>query len=171
VEQDAPFAAVFGSGSAFGAGTGFAGFTGVAPAAAAATTDGAAATGEEEAGPEEECQAEFKPIVHLDEVETTTGEEHESALVELCVLMVRICRLENCLHRLLGFQEVQVVPVRSVHQRVEGAWHRAGEAPAAQGEQESTAVDEAGEDAEDPGEPYWYGHRTRAPPATALTIL
>ncbi|GBF89434.1 RAN binding protein [Raphidocelis subcapitata] len=88
---------VFGSGTAFGAGTGFAGFTGVsssapaaaAPAAAApaAEASGAAAAegGEdgEAADPEEECQAEFKPVVQLDEVETSTGEEDEDCIIDL----------------------------------------------------------------------------------------
>jgi len=81
---------VFGSASTF-AGTG--GFTGVASAAAAAAGDGdgaaaAAADDGEGAGgegvaPEEECQAEFKPIVQLQEVETNTGEEDEDATLEL----------------------------------------------------------------------------------------
>lgn len=33
-------------------------------------------------------QAEFKPVVQLDEVETATGEEDEEALVEMWVLPV-----------------------------------------------------------------------------------
>jgi Ran-binding protein 1 len=32
--------------------------------------------------PEEECAAEFKPVVQLDEVEVTSGEEQETALFE-----------------------------------------------------------------------------------------
>jgi Ran-binding protein 1 len=75
---------VFGSATTFGAGSGFAGFTGVSsstPAAAAANEDDG---GEEDgAAGEEECQAEFKPIVQLEEVETLTGEEDEAALVDL----------------------------------------------------------------------------------------
>ena len=79
---------VFGSGTAFGAGTGFAGFTGVsssaAPARAAeASGGGAGGDDEEEADPEEECHAEFKPLVQLDEVETSTGEEDEEGLLDL----------------------------------------------------------------------------------------
>lgn len=66
---------IFGSASTFGSASGFAGFKGVEasdkPAAAAP------AEGEEEAPPEEECAAEFKPLVHLDEVEVQTGEEGE----------------------------------------------------------------------------------------------
>lgn len=78
--------AVFGSGLA---GTGFAGFTGVsssAPAPAAAPAAGAAADGggdEEGDDPEAECQAEFKPLVQLEEVETSTGEEDEDCLIDL----------------------------------------------------------------------------------------
>lgn len=75
---------VFGSGSTFGAGTGFAGFTGVSNTSTAQNSE--AAEGEEgDAAPEEECQAEFKPVVQLDEVETTTGEEEEESLLELYV--------------------------------------------------------------------------------------
>ncbi len=77
---------VFGSGTAFGAGSGFAGFTGVpASATPAAEASGGADGGEDDDGaaPEEECQAEYKPVVQLEEVETSTGEEDEEALVEL----------------------------------------------------------------------------------------
>lgn len=77
---------VFGSTFATGSGGGFAGFTGVT--AAAGTSDAvaaAAADGEEDgdAAAEEECQAEYKPVVQLEEVETSTGEEDEEALTEL----------------------------------------------------------------------------------------
>lgn len=74
---------VFGSGTAFGSGGGFAAFTGVP---AAASGEAAAAAGEEEddaAAAEEECQAEYKPVVQLEEVETSTGEEDEESLLEL----------------------------------------------------------------------------------------
>ncbi len=80
---------MFGSGTAFGAGTGFGGFTGVgsSPAAAAAPAPkadaGDAADGDEEADPEAECSAEFKPLVQLEEVETSTGEEDEECMVDL----------------------------------------------------------------------------------------
>ncbi|GMH34053.1 hypothetical protein BSKO_01887 [Bryopsis sp. KO-2023] len=37
----------------------------------------------EETAEEEECKAEFKPLVQLDEVETTTGEEAETLILEL----------------------------------------------------------------------------------------
>lgn len=77
---------IFGSGTAFGAGTGFAGFTATSAGPAADNNAAAAAAGEEdgdEAAPEEECQAEFKPVVQLQEVETSTGEEDEEALLEL----------------------------------------------------------------------------------------
>lgn len=35
-----------------------------------------------EADPEAECKAEFKPVVQLEEVETSTGEEDEATLLE-----------------------------------------------------------------------------------------
>jgi Ran-binding protein 1 len=73
---------VFGASSTFGAGSGFAGFTGVTSTAAAAESS-APAEEEDGAAPEEECQAEFKPVVQLEEVETTTGEEEETALAEM----------------------------------------------------------------------------------------
>ncbi|GFR52529.1 hypothetical protein Agub_g15102, partial [Astrephomene gubernaculifera] len=82
-----PFAALGSSGAAFGgAGTGAFSF-GVptaafgAPAKPAEAEDG----GDEgdEGGAEEECQAEFKPVVQLEEVETKSGEEDEDALLEL----------------------------------------------------------------------------------------
>ncbi len=38
---------------------------------------------EEGAAPEEECQAEFKPLVQLEEVETSTGEEEEECLLSM----------------------------------------------------------------------------------------
>ena len=81
---------IFGASSTFG-GTGFGGFSGAAaaakPAGEAGEGDAAAAAGEggeegEEAGPEEECKAEFQPIVQLDEVEVSTGEEEEEALFD-----------------------------------------------------------------------------------------
>lgn len=85
--QPAAPALVFGSGTATGSAGGFAGFTGAGFSTAAAAADGgaAAADGEEDDGaaPEEECQAEYKPVVQLEEVETSTGEEDEEALTEL----------------------------------------------------------------------------------------
>lgn len=80
-DQGAAATPVFGSGTTFGTGSGFAGFTG---AEIKPKTDdaGAVAGAEEEAAPEEECKAEFKPIVQLDEIETTTGEELEKTLSE-----------------------------------------------------------------------------------------
>jgi Ran-binding protein 1 len=86
-QQAAP---VFGAASS-GSGGGFAGFTGTGFGAAAGDNNSAAAAaaaggeGEDDDGaaPEEECQAEYKPVVQLDEVETSTGEEDEEALVDL----------------------------------------------------------------------------------------
>jgi Ran-binding protein 1 len=73
---------VFGSGLV---GTGFAGFTGVSSTSSAAPAAAAADAGEGDDGadPEEECQAEFKPLVQLEEVETSTGEEDEECLIDL----------------------------------------------------------------------------------------
>ena len=71
---------VFGSSSTFGSGTGFAGFASTAEARNGGTT---ASGAEEETQDEEECQAEFQPLVQLQEVETTTGEEAETTLVDL----------------------------------------------------------------------------------------
>lgn len=79
-------APVFGSTFATGTGGGFAGFTGVSSTAAPSADAGAAAAAdgeEDDAAPEEECQAEYKPVVQLEEVETSTGEEDEEALTEL----------------------------------------------------------------------------------------
>lgn len=80
---------VFGAGSKLGAGTGFGGFTGAGfggfsatPSEPKASADGEA--GEEgDANPEAECQAEFKPVVQLEEVEVNTGEQDEETLIEL----------------------------------------------------------------------------------------
>ena len=36
----------------------------------------------DEPAPEEECKAEFKPLVQLEEVEVTSGEEDEEALFD-----------------------------------------------------------------------------------------
>lgn len=71
---------IFGASATFG-GTGFGGFSGVA--AKAAGDEGTAEEGgEEEAAAEEECQAEFKPVVQLEEVEVSTGEEDEEPLFD-----------------------------------------------------------------------------------------
>eukprot|EP00873_Tetraselmis_striata_P004032 jgi/Tetstr1/424296/TSEL_014864.t1 len=70
---------VFGSASTFGAGTGFAGFS-----AEGSLAKSPAAAGDAEAPhTEEECQATFKPVVELEEVETTTGEEGETVQLEI----------------------------------------------------------------------------------------
>lgn len=72
---------IFGASATFG-GTGFGGFGGVAAKAAGGEEGGAEEGGEEEAAGEEECQAEFKPVVQLDEVEVSTGEEDEEPLFD-----------------------------------------------------------------------------------------
>lgn len=53
-------------------------------ASQAAAGDQEAGDDGEEAG-EEECSAEFKPVVQLEEVEVSTGEEDEDALFDACV--------------------------------------------------------------------------------------
>ncbi len=86
----APAAPIFGAAATFGAGGGFGGFAGLAAKAADAPAalgggDAAAAAGDEdgdEPAPEEECKAEFKPLVQLEEVEVTSGEEDEEALFD-----------------------------------------------------------------------------------------
>jgi Ran-binding protein 1 len=77
---------VFGSSSTFGAGTGFGGFQGVAAKVAGSE----AAKPEDDTPPEEgtgeteeECQAEFRPLVQLEEVERVSGEEGEETLADL----------------------------------------------------------------------------------------
>lgn len=74
-------AAAFGGGFAFGAPV--AAFGAPAAAAKADGEDGADGEGDDgEPAAEEECQAEYKPLVQLDEVETSTGEELEDLLFE-----------------------------------------------------------------------------------------
>lgn len=75
---------VFGAG--FNSGGGFAAFSG-ASAEAPKPEEGAVA-GEAGEG-EEECKAEFTPLVQLEEVEKTTGEENEELLLELKCKMYR----------------------------------------------------------------------------------
>uniref|UniRef100_A0A7S0NBZ4 RanBD1 domain-containing protein n=1 Tax=Chlamydomonas leiostraca TaxID=1034604 RepID=A0A7S0NBZ4_9CHLO len=77
-----PFAALGSTGNAFGGG-GFNFGIGTAPKPAADAEEGGADGDDNEPAVEEECQAEFKPVVQLDEVETSTGEEEEDALLEL----------------------------------------------------------------------------------------
>ncbi|KXZ50015.1 hypothetical protein GPECTOR_18g169 [Gonium pectorale] len=84
-----PFAALGSTGAAFGgAGTGAFSFGAPvaafgAPAKPAEGEEGGDDADEAGAAPEEECQAEFKPVVQLEEVETKSGEEDEDALIEL----------------------------------------------------------------------------------------
>eukprot|EP01025_Chloroclados_australasicus_P028411 TRINITY_DN2816_c0_g1_i6.p1 TRINITY_DN2816_c0_g1~~TRINITY_DN2816_c0_g1_i6.p1 ORF type:complete len:235 (+),score=55.97 TRINITY_DN2816_c0_g1_i6:232-936(+) len=77
---------IFGSG--FGTTGGFAGFTGVS-GAAPKKEDGGEADAAEEAAEEEECKAEFTPLVQLEEVETSTGEENEEVMLEIKCKMYR----------------------------------------------------------------------------------
>lgn len=55
----------------------------MAPKPAADGEDAGEGGDDEAAAAEEECQAEFKPLVQLEEVETKSGEEDEDALLEL----------------------------------------------------------------------------------------
>jgi len=83
--EEVKAAPVFGAAFSTGSGGGFAGFTGVSTAGPSDGGAAAAAEGDDEDGAaaEEECQAEYKPVVQLEEVETSTGEEDEEALLEL----------------------------------------------------------------------------------------
>ena len=69
---------IFGQGSTF-AGTGFSGFGASEGFASSAKSEASSAAA---ANPEEECQAEFKPIVQLEEKSTETGEESEVIKLE-----------------------------------------------------------------------------------------
>ena len=83
VQPSNPFAALGESGATFGGGGGFNfGSLSTAPKPVAGGEEGAEGGEEGAAGPEEECQAEFKPLVQLEEVETNTGEEDEDTLIE-----------------------------------------------------------------------------------------
>lgn len=80
---------VFGSASTFGAGTGFGGFKGVSTAASSRQAEKPEDDTPPEEGTgetEEECQAEFRPIVQLEEVERVSGEEGEETLADLYAL-------------------------------------------------------------------------------------
>lgn len=75
---------IFGSASTFGTGSGFAGFTGVDTSKSAAVVSQTGENNEEEeTGNDEECAAEYAPVVQLQEVETSTGEETETALFDV----------------------------------------------------------------------------------------
>jgi Ran-binding protein 1 len=94
----APAAPIFGSGSALSSGGGFAGFAAAPTAhqpaaskAAAEADEGGEEGGDGEGAGEEDCSAEFKPVVQLDLVETSTGEEDEAPLTDLCAPAVPSC--------------------------------------------------------------------------------
>lgn len=85
----------FGSATAFGGDKGLGGFAAAAAQAARDATSfpsksSGDATAEEEEqaageGEEEECKAEFQPLVQLEEVATSTGEEDEDVFFQVCV--------------------------------------------------------------------------------------
>eukprot|EP00236_Picocystis_salinarum_P006001 CAMPEP_0113926864 /NCGR_PEP_ID=MMETSP1159-20121227/3992_1 /TAXON_ID=88271 /ORGANISM="Picocystis salinarum" /LENGTH=244 /DNA_ID=CAMNT_0000927305 /DNA_START=26 /DNA_END=760 /DNA_ORIENTATION=- /assembly_acc=CAM_ASM_000767 len=89
----------FGSATAFGGEKGFGGFAAAAAQAARDATSfpskssGDAAAEEEdqaaEEGEEEECKAEFQPLVQLDEVATSTGEEDEDVFFQVKAKLYR----------------------------------------------------------------------------------
>ncbi|KAL3151428.1 hypothetical protein ABBQ38_012437 [Trebouxia sp. C0009 RCD-2024] len=77
-------APIFGSASTFGTGSGFAGFTGVdTTKSKAVASTSAVHEEEEETANDEECAAEYTPVVELQEVETSTGEETETPLFDV----------------------------------------------------------------------------------------
>ena len=77
-------APIFGSASTFGTGSGFAGFTGVDTSKSKTVASTSAENEEEEeTANDEECAAEYTPVVQLQEVETSTGEETETALFDV----------------------------------------------------------------------------------------
>ena len=55
---------------------------------------------------EEECQAEFRPLVQLEEVEKESGEEGETALTDMCAL--QILRHASMEQRRPGSQKIQL---------------------------------------------------------------
>ena len=71
---------MFGAASTFGTG-GFSTF-GFGAAATKKADDGEEGEEGGNEDPEAECKAEFKPVVQLEEVETSTGEEDETTLLE-----------------------------------------------------------------------------------------
>eukprot|EP00894_Picocystis_sp_ML_P001824 jgi/Pico_ML_1/52341/g3058.t1 len=85
----------FGSATAFGGDKGLGGFAAAAAQAARDATSfpsksSGDATAEEEEqaageGEEEECKAEFQPLVQLEEVATSTGEEDEDVFFQVIV--------------------------------------------------------------------------------------
>jgi len=84
VQEASSAAPIFGSASTFSSGSGFAGFTGIDSSKSKAVASQSAENQEEEdAGNDEECGAEYAPVVQLQEVETSTGEETETALFDV----------------------------------------------------------------------------------------
>lgn len=95
-EKANPFAALGGASGAVAPGAAFSGGFNFGVPGTNVPALGTAKPAEEEAdgedgeeAAEEECQAEFKPLVQLEEVETSTGEEDEAALLELKAKLYR----------------------------------------------------------------------------------
>lgn len=99
----------FGSASTFGGRSGFGGF---AAAAAAAEGDGSSFPDKKDGGEEEdkaveeeeECKAEFQPLVHLEEVATSTGEEDEDVFFQ-----VYVCKRALVETPWLGFEYIEAL--------------------------------------------------------------
>lgn len=88
MQTENPFAAIGATGGAFSGGFSFGAAATTTPAFGMPTLkaeDAGEGAGEDdgEAAGEEECQAEFKPLVQLEEVETATGEEDEDVLLDM----------------------------------------------------------------------------------------
>mmetsp|Transcript_6624 Transcript_6624/g.16866 ORF Transcript_6624/g.16866 Transcript_6624/m.16866 type:complete len:276 (-) Transcript_6624:85-912(-) len=79
---------IFGQGSTF-TGTGFSGFNASAAGFAAASAKSEERSESAAANPEAECEAEFKPIVQLEQVEAQSGEEAEVTKLELKAKLYR----------------------------------------------------------------------------------
>ena len=83
LQEASSSAPIFGSASTFGSGSGFAGFTGVDTNKSKAAASTSAENEDDQAANDEECAAEYTPVVQLQEVETSTGEETETALFDV----------------------------------------------------------------------------------------
>ena len=83
LQEASSSAPIFGSASTFGSGSGFAGFTGVDTNKSKAVASTSAENEDDDAANDEECAAEYTPVVQLQEVETSTGEETETALFDV----------------------------------------------------------------------------------------
>mmetsp|Transcript_323 Transcript_323/g.2578 ORF Transcript_323/g.2578 Transcript_323/m.2578 type:complete len:204 (-) Transcript_323:4816-5427(-) len=163
----------FGSATAFGGEKGFGGFAAAAAQAARDATSfpskssGDAAAEEEdqaaEEGEEEECKAEFQPLVQLDEVATSTGEEDEDVFFQVCVQRKHRNRNPTgkaaiAIHAKDGAdegrwtstqQQGEAVSIQRRGQRMEGTRRRHGQTAAAPPKQEDQDAHATRQDAQD----------------------